>query len=363
MKSSFKTISLLEEEEEVQISNSFKPKKKHTITKQEIKEVQLNRIKRVLRQIDAIESKVNSKSFIVVKEHPKPKKFKSTDKNAEDIHQKPSTKSTRPQRKKRSPSKNVPPLSPALQKCAKILNRLMKHSYASEFNQPVNPLKENIFDYFQFVSTPMDLGTVKYNLEQRIYGSVEMFVKDVELVFDNALNYNPPNNTIHGMAQHLKKIFEKEIELSQPRETEETTIRNFIQEKVSEELSGIKLKLTEMENIQKNFRLFPNGNPRPNQRQIKQRIMSEDQKKELIQKINEQSSFTHGEILEIIRKNTSNLQVTNVENGVEIELEKLDDRILWKIKDHIQKKNNPKKRLVNHDQEIAHTKKTNSSHQ
>ncbi|KAK9064310.1 hypothetical protein SSX86_015690 [Deinandra increscens subsp. villosa] len=91
--------------------------------------------------------------------------------------------------------------------CRKILRTLMVHKYGSVFNQPVDPIKLGIPDYFSFISHPMDLGTISKNLEGDIYSSAEAFAADIRLTFSNAMSYNPPENFVHVWAKGLNDLF------------------------------------------------------------------------------------------------------------------------------------------------------------
>lgn len=92
--------------------------------------------------------------------------------------------------------------------CSVILKSLMIHPAGWVFNQPVDPVKLDIPDYFSIISKPMDLGTVKTRLDRNLYSISEEFVADVRLTFSNAMLYNPPENNVHKMAQELNNLFD-----------------------------------------------------------------------------------------------------------------------------------------------------------
>lgn len=94
-----------------------------------------------------------------------------------------------------------------IRQCSAILNKLMTHPAGWVFNQPVDPVKLNIPDYFSIISQPMDLGTIKSKLETKSYSDTEEFSADVTLTFSNAMRYNPPDNDVHIMAKELFNIF------------------------------------------------------------------------------------------------------------------------------------------------------------
>ncbi|XP_020528436.1 transcription factor GTE12 [Amborella trichopoda] len=90
-----------------------------------------------------------------------------------------------------------------------LLKKLMLHPDAWVFNQPVDPVKLIIPDYFEVVKKPMDLGTVRSKLERKLYLSTQDFAADVRLTFSNAMLYNPHNNDVHLMAKDLNTLFNK----------------------------------------------------------------------------------------------------------------------------------------------------------
>lgn len=52
----------------------------------------------------------------------------------------------------------------------------MKLKGAYYFTEPVDPVKYNIMDYFDIVSKPMDLGTIKKKLAHNCYSTPNQFV-------------------------------------------------------------------------------------------------------------------------------------------------------------------------------------------
>jgi len=88
----------------------------------------------------------------------------------------------------------------------------MNHKYGWPFNQPVDPEKLEIPDYLTIITHPMDLGTIKENLEHNKYDNVEIFAEHVNLVWANALKYNQPGSDIVIMAKELKDKFQKKWE-------------------------------------------------------------------------------------------------------------------------------------------------------
>jgi len=65
-------------------------------------------------------------------------------------------------------------------------------------------------DYFDFITTPMNLTYIKRKVENLEYTSLQQFSQDVELMVSNALLYNSdPHNPYHTAAEELRKKFRK----------------------------------------------------------------------------------------------------------------------------------------------------------
>lgn len=94
-----------------------------------------------------------------------------------------------------------------VKQCLLILEKLMNHKFGWIFNQPVDPVKLMIPDYFSIISKPMDLGSIKKKLETMEYNFVTEFIDDVRLTFANAMQYNPSSNDVHIIANKLNNIF------------------------------------------------------------------------------------------------------------------------------------------------------------
>ena len=92
-----------------------------------------------------------------------------------------------------------------------ILQKLMSHDRnRNAFNQPVNPEELGIPQYFSVIKRPMDLGTVMSKLRGGQYHTVHACFQDIELVFNNAMYFNPWPHDIHKMAKDLLAEFRTE---------------------------------------------------------------------------------------------------------------------------------------------------------
>ncbi|KAF3188544.1 hypothetical protein TWF225_003493 [Orbilia oligospora] len=71
-------------------------------------------------------------------------------------------------------------------------------------------------EYHRAIENPIAIDTLKKKVKRRIYRTVEEFMDDVYLMFDNAIRYNEDNSQVHRDAIFLKaeakKIFDLEME-------------------------------------------------------------------------------------------------------------------------------------------------------
>mmetsp|Transcript_33245 Transcript_33245/g.82792 ORF Transcript_33245/g.82792 Transcript_33245/m.82792 type:complete len:491 (+) Transcript_33245:126-1598(+) len=95
--------------------------------------------------------------------------------------------------------------------CKEVHKKITTHKFAFPFNHPVDPVFHGLPDYFERVKHPMDLGSVRSNLQRAVYSNGSAFVGDVKLVFANAMSYNPPGSDVHMMANTLLEEFERLI--------------------------------------------------------------------------------------------------------------------------------------------------------
>jgi len=90
--------------------------------------------------------------------------------------------------------------------CAAVLRDLATRPDAWPFLEPVDVEALQIPDYLRIVKTPMDLGTIGVALQRMEYESAEEVTAHVNLVFENAILYNPRGHPIHVQAAGLKRV-------------------------------------------------------------------------------------------------------------------------------------------------------------
>jgi bromodomain-containing factor 1 len=66
---------------------------------------------------------------------------------------------------------------------SKILTNICKLKGAYWFQEPVDPVKYNIMDYFDIVTKPMDLGSIRKKISHNCYSDAQEFIADMNLIW------------------------------------------------------------------------------------------------------------------------------------------------------------------------------------
>ncbi|OCF40322.1 histone acetyltransferase [Kwoniella heveanensis CBS 569] len=88
-----------------------------------------------------------------------------------------------------------------------VLNDLQNEPSAWPFTKPVD--SNVVADYYEVIKDPMDLATMEHKLENNHYGSVEDFLADARLIFENCRQYNGEKSTYTKQANLLEKALDK----------------------------------------------------------------------------------------------------------------------------------------------------------
>lgn len=94
-----------------------------------------------------------------------------------------------------------------------LLKRLQDHNHGWVFSRPVDPVELELYDYFDVIEKPMDLGTIEQKCHAKEYHHFEEFQSDVHLTFDNAMEFFNEKSTIYQMAVELKNKFDDEVNI------------------------------------------------------------------------------------------------------------------------------------------------------
>jgi len=92
-----------------------------------------------------------------------------------------------------------------------LLDVVMTHSSALPFCRPVNAAALKLRDYHDIIKRPMDLGTVHLRCLLGEYEKMKDFLIDVELVFSNAMTYNPKGHLIHIIAEKMWEFTRRQL--------------------------------------------------------------------------------------------------------------------------------------------------------
>jgi hypothetical protein len=241
------------------------------------------------------------------------------------------------------------PLNPKDSKtCKTIIKSLIKHKVGWPFAEPVDPVKLDIPDYFDIITHPMDFGTISKRLDKNFYSTPEQVQSDVNLVFNNAIRYNPPGSDICVMVETLKKFFDSKwsaakfgaaapsspasnttpavpVEKSKSaKPTPTSTPTKSAQASQSAQLQ--KKRKSEAEDA---------GSRTENKHKsasTNAATMTFEEKKVLGEKINVLPQKELGKVVEIIRRAISSIDdQLAVEENIEIDMEELDNATLRRL--------------------------------
>ncbi|XP_047216913.1 ATPase family AAA domain-containing protein 2-like isoform X3 [Girardinichthys multiradiatus] len=81
-----------------------------------------------------------------------------------------------------------------------VTNRLSQDKRFKAFTKPVD--LEEVPDYADVIKKPMDLSTVLSRIDLHQYGTVKEFLQDVDLIWQNALEYNPDRDPSDRQIRH-----------------------------------------------------------------------------------------------------------------------------------------------------------------
>lgn len=97
------------------------------------------------------------------------------------------------------------------EKLLNFLEELFQKKESLEFRNPVNYTYLGLTDYPKIIKTPMDLTTLKSNIQQDHYPDLKSALDDLQLIWDNCKLYNMNYSKIHKIALILEKFCEKKI--------------------------------------------------------------------------------------------------------------------------------------------------------
>jgi hypothetical protein len=91
------------------------------------------------------------------------------------------------------------------QKAINLVKHLSQQSESIHFLHPVDFKALGLHDYPFIIKTPMDLSTVTSKIKQNLYSSLDDFLGDMILIWDNCRTYNLAESTIVQQTEVLEK--------------------------------------------------------------------------------------------------------------------------------------------------------------
>ncbi|OMJ93430.1 hypothetical protein SteCoe_3545 [Stentor coeruleus] len=87
-----------------------------------------------------------------------------------------------------------------------LLKSLERNGDSYEFRHPVDYIGLGLPDYPEVIKYPMDLSTVKKNLNAGDYEDLQDFICDIQQIWDNCKLYNPEESFIYKQAIKLQEF-------------------------------------------------------------------------------------------------------------------------------------------------------------
>ncbi|KAL2168862.1 hypothetical protein VTG60DRAFT_6764 [Thermothelomyces hinnuleus] len=97
----------------------------------------------------------------------------------------------------------VPRHGPHFNELKRFLYQIQNHKQPWPFLNPVN--KDEVPDYYNVITSPMDLSTMEEKLERDLYTTPRDFVNDLKLIFSNCRQYNDATTVYAKCAAKLEK--------------------------------------------------------------------------------------------------------------------------------------------------------------
>jgi histone acetyltransferase len=97
----------------------------------------------------------------------------------------------------------VPRHGPHFNELRRFLYQIQNHKQAWPFLTPVN--KDEVPDYYNVITSPMDLSTIEERLEHDYYTAPKDLVADLKLIFSNCRQYNDSTTVYTKCAVKLEK--------------------------------------------------------------------------------------------------------------------------------------------------------------
>ena len=95
-----------------------------------------------------------------------------------------------------------------------IIDWLIKRPDSADFRAPLDWQGLGLNDYPKVIEKPMDLATVKQNLNLKRYRTIHNCADDIRLIWSNCKKYNGEGSVYYSLADSLSKIFEEYFDVA-----------------------------------------------------------------------------------------------------------------------------------------------------
>lgn len=205
--------------------------------------------------------------------------------------------------------------------CVDVITDLEKSKhkkYSWPFLQPVT--EEDAPGYFEVISNPMDLSSVRKKLDSRAYLGVQQFTGDLELITDNCYKFNPPESEVYKCSQE----FEKMVKGLLGKQKDPDSRINELRKKISQ----LSSELRELE---------------ANKSQTK-KVFSLNDRERIGQAIISMTKAQTEKVAEIVQRHCAYEYIDNDE--IELNMQTISDEVVSEINEFIQKTNNEASELM-----------------
>ena len=92
---------------------------------------------------------------------------------------------------------------------------------SASFHEPVDPKSKDLKDYYKIIKKPMDLSTLLSNVTAQSYDRWTDFKADLQLIWDNCIEYNEEGSPIAKQAIEMELATQKLLVRKEESESEE----------------------------------------------------------------------------------------------------------------------------------------------
>ncbi|XP_075247125.1 uncharacterized protein LOC142340425 isoform X2 [Convolutriloba macropyga] len=92
-----------------------------------------------------------------------------------------------------------------------VIRPILNLKCARYFKAPVDPIALRVPSYYDIITNPMDLGSIKKRLDNNYYVNAQECIDDVNLVLRNCYTFNKPEHCVYMEGRQLEEQFKKRI--------------------------------------------------------------------------------------------------------------------------------------------------------